>query len=162
MFRTLTKFAALSFAFGAGCASSPTTDAKPAIVKEMQPGGFVIELQVTLTNPNTEPLPLREVEYTVELPGISGAVFRGVRSAEGTLPAGGTHTLLLPASFATNSNVIGESYRISGSVGYLSPGQVAAVLYDYRVVRPSVSFTSAGTVQTGDVRSATGTGGKLP
>lgn len=158
----LTKFAAIAFAFGAGCASSPITDTKPAFIKAVQPGGLVIELQVTLTNPNAEPLPLREVEYKVELPGIAGAVFRGVRSAEGTLPAGGTHTLLLPASFATNSVVVGEAYRISGSVGYLSPGQVAAVLYDYRVVRPSVSFTSAGTVQAGDVRSTGVTGTQLP
>ena len=109
---------------------------------------------VELENPNNEPLPLRTVEYTVELTGKDGMTFRGTRAAEATLPSQGKHRLALPAAFPASVDLIGASYRISGTIRYLKPGQIAAILYDYRVSRPSVDFSGTGTIAAADVAPA--------
>ena len=109
---------------------------------------------VELENPNKDPLPLRTVEYTVELTGQSGMKFQGTRAAEATLPSQGKHRLALPAAFPASVDLVGASYKISGTVRYLKPGQIAAILYDYRLSRPSVNFSGTGTIAAADIAPA--------
>lgn len=133
----------------AGCAASPTLSEPKAVIGAKAERGSVIQISVDIQNPSDDPLPLRFVEYSVEVLGQPGLSFKGVRSAEATLPAKGTHRLVLPASFPSGADLTGAKYRVSGSVGYVEPGQVARVFYEYGLSRPSVAFSGAGTVVSG-------------
>lgn len=127
-----------------GCALAPSAEVQSGLPRDRQASGAVADITVELSNPNDEPLPMREVQYSVEVVGQPGLSFSGKRAAEATIPANGVHKLTLPAAFPTGVDLAGAEYTISGSVSYLPPGQIAAVLYDYRVSRPSVGFRGRG------------------
>lgn len=139
----------LSLVILSGCATGPTLSEPKAVIGAKAERGSVIQVAVDIQNPGDEPLPLRFVEYSVDVVGQPALSFKGVRSAEATLPAKGSHRLVLPASFPSGADLTGAKFRVSGSVGYIEPGQVAKVLYEYGLSRPSVGFSGAGTVVAG-------------
>ena len=113
--------------------------------------GVAMEFVLDAKNENDVALPLREVDYTVELDGRT--VFKGTRSAEATLRRLGTQQVTLPAvvNLATeHPRTTGRvPYRIFGSVTYVTPGQLAEVLFDTGVRVPSVGFSQSGEVDMG-------------
>ena len=127
-------------------------------VREVQNDGdrSVIEFLVKATNPNQEPIPLRQVHYTVELNGEQ--VFAGVRSPETTLHTYASHVFTLPAvlersSFA-GAGVV--NYTLRGTVQYIPPGQLAEVLFDAKMKVPQATLKLSGTINTGTKEGDTG------
>lgn len=137
-----------------GCASYQA----PAFsVAEARPGvrtqqGVEMFFVLNARNDNDAALPLRDVEYRVELDGRT--VFSGTRSAEATLRRLGTQQITLPAVVKLDDNAPasvragspGVPYRISGTVTYVTPGQIAEILFDTGVRVPTVGFNGDGQI----------------
>ena len=115
-------------------------------VAESTAEATALRFHLELVNPNPEPLRLREFRYTLLVDGTP--VYRGRRAAEATLSAGGTRQMAIPAVVA--STAIGTAvelrYTLIGSLEYLSPGELAEILFDTGVQRTRVSFQESGMV----------------
>lgn len=132
-----------------GCATykDPQLSVAEARATERTPDGTAVLFTIDAKNDNDEPLPLREVQYRLELNGR--AVFSGVRSAEATLRRRGVQQFTLPASVSSAGDAApsGPSrYVLSGVLYYITPGQLAETLFDAGVRTPSVSFRLDGEV----------------
>ncbi len=121
-------------------------------VAESTAEATALRFHLELVNPNPEPLRLREFRYTLLIDGTP--VYRGRRAAEATLSAGGTRQLAIPAVLA--STAIGTAaggqpvelrYTLIGSLEYLSPGELAEILFDTGVRRTRVSFQESGSIR---------------
>ena len=121
-------------------------------VREIEKGDdrSMIEFLVEATNPNKEPIPLRQIFYTVELNGIE--VFSGVRSPETTLHTYSTHVFALPAVLPLGAlSGSGEvSYSLYGVAQYIPPGRLSEVLFDAEVKVPEAIIEISGTIDTGE------------
>lgn len=107
--------------------------------------GSAVLVTIDAENPGSEPLPLRELSYTVR---IGSATFEGTRSPEATLRAFGTQRLVIPAVFAPGAAPSsGAGYTVSGTLLYVAPGELAEALFDAGLRRPTVSFAGAGSFQ---------------
>jgi hypothetical protein len=134
----------------AGCStySAPELHVLRAAVTDETPEGLVVGFTIEATNRNEIELPLREVRYTLRLDGRE--VFSGVRSPEASLRRLGTQTIRIPAVIAVGPESPRPTgtlpFTIDGTLGYITPGQFAQVLFDIKVRRPSVAFTGQGTL----------------
>ena len=141
---------ALSLLTG-GCESysAPVLSMSRAEPTERTPDGCAMLFTLDAKNENEDGLPLRTVEYRLDLNGRE--VFVGTRSAESTLRRLGTQQLKLPAVVAltqdTQSLVSGQShYRLTGSLYYVTPGRLAETLFDSGVHTPSIGFAFEGDI----------------
>jgi LEA14-like dessication related protein len=134
----------MSMAGGCSSYSAPVVESvgasSPRIADEGS--GVVVDFDVNLRNKNDEGLPLRTVDYTLDLDGQR--VFRGTRSAEATVPATGTQRVELPVSFPAEKMRPGAKYRLTGTMTYVIPGAFAEALFDSGVRVPSMSFAAEG------------------
>jgi len=142
----LPALTALLIAALAGCSTYPSpklavTDAR---VTEKTDAGCVITFSVDATNSAEIALPLKTLDYAVYLNDVE--VFRGTRSPEATLRRYGTQKITFPAVVAGQTPAPGTSYRVEGTLGYIAPGEIAAILFDYDIERPTVPFSAAGTL----------------
>lgn len=135
----------------AGCESyaAPTLSLVNAEPTERTPDGCAMVFTLDARNSNEDALPLKTVEYQLDLNGRE--VFSGARSAEATLRRLGAQQLKLPAVVAlTPENqplAAGVSrYRLSGSMYYVTPGRFAQTLFDARISTPSASFAFEGDI----------------
>lgn len=138
----------------AGCSGvrSPNLSVSSAAPVARSADGIALEFTVDAENPNDTGLPLRTVEYTVELDGKQ--VFKGTRAPEATLRRLGTQRLTLPAvaNLAEHPELAGKGrvpYRINGWVTYVAPGQLAEIMFDAGVSVPSSSFEDSGELDLG-------------
>lgn len=138
-----------------GCNKAVAPTFKAVGVREVQQDGdrSVIEFLIEATNPNRDPLPLRQVHYTVRLDDQD--VFSGVRSPETTLHTYSSHVFELPAvlelgSFSGTGIV---NYTIVGTVQYIPPGQLSEVLFDAEIKVPEAVLNLSGTINTGDTKT---------
>jgi hypothetical protein len=136
---------------GGGCESyaAPVLSMTRAEPTERTPDGCAMLFTLDARNTNEDGLPLRTVEYRVDLNGRE--VFVGTRSAEATLRRLGTQQLKLPAVVAltpeTQPLATGPShYRLTGSMYYVTPGRLAETLFDAGVHTPSVGFSFEGDI----------------
>ncbi|MBL8765024.1 MAG: LEA type 2 family protein [Phycisphaerae bacterium] len=138
--------AALAAAGGCSSYSDPSLSVAGASVRERTDEALVLSFDISGINPNEVALPLRAVRYDVSLDGKP--VFRGVRSAEATLRRKGEQRFTLPAVVRAADLPAASDARfaITGSVEYLTPGELAEVLFDTGLRRPSASFSGAGQV----------------
>lgn len=132
-----------------GCSSyqPPILTVTDTRVRESAPTGVVVEFLVDAENPNAEPMPLRELRYTMEVDGKR--VFECVRSPEATLRRFGTQRLVLPVVLPLSqgeSAPAASSVTLSGVLAYTAPGQLAETLFDTGVRRPEASFQTGATV----------------
>lgn len=143
---------ALAPALGA-CSSysRPALEVAGARLAEESADGLVIEFLVDARNDNDVALPLRSLEYTVDLDGRR--VFRGVRSPEATLRRLGERRLTLPAAIPlgpSDPRPVGlRDFRVAGTLTYQTPGELAEVLFDTGVRRPEAGFASSGRIDLG-------------
>ena len=105
-----------------------------------------IEFSIEATNPNKEPIPLKQISYRVEIDGVE--VFAGVRSPETTLHTYSSHIFKLPAvlPMASISGSGEVEYRLIGTVEYIPPGRLAEVLFDAKVKVPEAPLDLSGTI----------------
>jgi hypothetical protein len=136
-----------------GCTryAAPTLSVAAARVTDQSPQGVVISFDLDATNTNEVELPLREMDYTLRLDGRE--VFRGVRSPEASLRRLGTQRITVPAAVGLGEGQPRPAgvvpYVLEGELAYITPGQIAQVLFDIRVRRPKVAFRQEGMVDLG-------------
>lgn len=100
------------------------------------------EIHLEIANPNSSPLELDEVSYTVSLDG--GGQFQAKRAALISLPSNGSMQMSLP--FVAPRGLDGRQYSTQGSIRYVAPGNLAEILFDAGVRRPRVGFMGRGEV----------------
>ncbi|MEM7622703.1 MAG: LEA type 2 family protein [Planctomycetota bacterium] len=136
-----------------GCSSfdAPTLTVSSVVLADRSDEAVVLDVTLDAVNTNDVELPLEVVEYTVFVDG--SVVFEGTRSAEATLRRAGTQQVVLPVAIrlAPDVPLRGEyPYRIRGQLTYVTPGEIAQLLFDAGVRRPKVSFSQRGTVDFGE------------
>lgn len=137
----------------AGCSghTAPTLSVAGSRLVQATPGGYVVAFDIDAQNANEVELPLREVRYSLTLDGRE--VFSGVRSPEATLRRLGTQRFTIPASVALEPGQAPPTgptpYVLEGHLAYIAPGQIAQVLFDIRVRRPTVRFREEGVLDLG-------------
>lgn len=155
--RTLTHIALLavfsmSTLVSIGCSSVKSPRFEMLGVREVEhtESRTVYAFSVKATNPNKEPIPLKEVTYTVSLD--STHVFSGVRSPETTLHTYGEHIFELPAVFEVPREQLNGiiDYKLVGSTKYLRPGKLQEVLYDSKLSVPKAGFNLRGKINVDD------------
>lgn len=151
MIRAIPAAALLAFGLAlSGCDAyrAPALSVASAEAIERTPDGVSILFTLDAQNDNDTQLPLREVEYRVDLNGRQ--IFSGTRSAEATLRRHGIQQIKLPASAPITSDTADLQgpgrYIIAGTLYYITPGQLAETLFDAGVRKPSVSFTFSGDI----------------
>lgn len=132
-----------------GCSgiSTPKLSIVDVQQDEHEPTGRRIMIVVKAENLSDEQLPLRDATYVVRLDGKE--VFSGQRSPESTLRKWGVQELRFPVALPSDRWPTTDSpvrYDISGSLVYLPPGKLNEILYDYRLLRPTASFSGTGQV----------------
>jgi len=131
--------------------ASPELSVADARVTERTPDGIAIEFTLDAVNTNEVALPLKTIQYTLDLDGRR--VFSGERAPEATLRRFGAQQIRLPVAIpadAGDERLTGERpYRLRGSLVYLTPGELADVLFDARLYRPTVSFADGGVIDFG-------------
>jgi hypothetical protein len=109
-------------------------------VRERTADALVIEFTLEAENANEVPLPLKEFSYSVSLDGHT--VFQGFRSPEATLRRFGVQQLRVPAVIPVPEIPDGPATcRLSGTLAYTTPGELAQVLFESDVRRPTVGFS---------------------
>jgi hypothetical protein len=139
--------APLGAAIGLGACSSykaPSVQSAGARTTSVVADAVSADFFLDVSNENDEGIPLRRVDYTVELDGKR--IFAGSRSAETTLPAKSTQRLRLPAAWSADAGGHAGAYRVSGSMTYLIPGTFAQALFDSGVRVPSAPFAISGEI----------------
>ena len=135
-----------------GCSSylPPTIELADISITDRSDEAWVVGVRVDMTNPNSEPLELLTFDYEFSLDGR--VVFRGRRAAEATLSSRGTKTLALPSVLrfdridaAAARELEGRSWSMRGSLIYVTPGEIAELLLDTGVRKPTVNFAGRGT-----------------
>lgn len=116
-----------------------------AKVREQTDQGAVVEFTIRADNPNADALPLRDTEYAVTL--NNAEVFRGVRSAQCTLPGFGQQSFTLPAAVPGRLPDGNIAYRISGEVSYVLPGAWRETLADAGLPEPTSELQGEGEIE---------------
>jgi len=153
----------------AGCTGpAPSFEITSVALAERTDDGFVLDFEVQGLNQGDDPLPLRAVDYTVNLG--SGVRFTATRSPEATLPRRGGQSFNLPAAFTWNDLVprdrdgvpLPESgdapealpeelrYALRAKVTYQATSRIAKLLFDAGVRRPSANFSESGRLLFGE------------
>lgn len=146
----------LAGALLAGCSTydAPTLSVVDARITQETDAGVVIDFGLDASNTNEFEVPLERVSYTLRLDGRR--VFTGTRSAEATVRRLGTQRVTLPAAIdlAKFELPTGDvPYELSGSVVYVTPGEIAELLFDAGVRRPKAKFRHRGTLDFSDSAS---------
>lgn len=138
-----------------GCSgtSAPGAVVVDARLREKTAEAAVVEFVIETSNPNNIELPMRDVVYTLSIDGTR--VFSGRRDAQATMPRGGTQRITIPAVVPMGEGGVGVEggvvpgvyrYTLKGRVFYSLPSQLADVLFDAKLSRPSVGISDEGEI----------------
>ena len=139
-----------------GCSAYRSPRFEVVSVEEIERTDEAVVLNFALLteNRNDEPLPLRRAHYRLSLDGVE--VFEGARSAEAVVRRYGEQIIELPAVVPAGAfdlsrfDGTGElDYRLSGSVEYITPGELAEVLFDTGLRRTTASLNVDGVIDLG-------------
>lgn len=134
-----------------GCSGfrPPTASLREVTIIERGNAGTTLQFTFELENPNAEPMELQDVTYRVSLDGTE--VFRGRRATLTTLPAGGMREVAIPAvvlSETLDLSAIAPAqtvpYAFSGALVYIAPGEIAEILLDTGVRKPTTRIRASG------------------
>lgn len=130
----------------AGCIGirQPVAEVQSVRVDEAAAGGARLLVQVKLSNPNDENLPMPRVSYEVDVVGAGQFAFTQIPYA--ALPRQGEQTLVLPAAMR-GAAFSGKQYRVSGTVVFEPEGNLRRFFYDSGVPRPRTSFSAEGVLE---------------
>lgn len=107
----------------------------------------VVEFTLEASNPNDFELPMREITYSLSVDG--SRVFKGERAAVATIPRNGTQTVSFPVVVPMGEGGVQPGlhpYTLSARIRYSLPSQLADVLFDAKISRPSVSVKDRGEI----------------
>lgn len=137
----------------AGCGQrAPMVAVAAVTLGDSSDEALVLQFQLELVNRGSEPLRLREFRYQLSVDGKP--VFQGRRAAEATLGAGATRRMQVPVvlrydrvGWTATDRPAEIPYTMSGSLLYVSPGELAEILFDTGVRKPTVGFGGKGTIR---------------
>lgn len=137
----------------AGCSGyrDPSIVLSDARVLESTDEALTLRFTMDLTNPNDDPLKLVQFEYDLMVDGVK--VYSGMRAAEATLASNSERQMHIPAvvllddlGWTPTALPPAAGYSIRGSVEYVTPGEIAQILFDTGVRTPQANFRGAGEV----------------
>ncbi|MFG0305949.1 MAG: LEA type 2 family protein [Phycisphaerales bacterium JB040] len=156
--------ALLTLAPLAGCRSvkAPTFDALSAQTVRATQHAVSLEFTITADNPNPDPLPLRRVDYALEVEGRT--VFSARRSPEATVPPYSSQSFTLPAVVPVELQPDDPTapYTLTGSVRYLEPGRLNEILYDRNLRVPKAPLRIGGTITFSPIPGEAVPGEEIP
>lgn len=135
----------------AGCTGyrAPSIKVAGAQFIEQTDEAVTLRFDLDLENPNTETLELRQFDYRVSIDGRRA--YTGRRAAEASLAAGMTKRLTVPAvlrfdemGWDAGARPAEVTYGLSGSLLYVTPGEIAEILLDTGVRKPRARFSGKG------------------
>ena len=127
-----------------GVIHQPDIKLESVKVTQTSPEGSRVECTVILENPNEVPLPLVYASYQIMVDGLS---FELADKTNRTLPAKGSQTVVLPAAFASTSDLHAKAFTFNTTVRYQPPGQFRKLLTESGIPLPSTSLSSQGQLQ---------------
>jgi hypothetical protein len=132
-----------------GCSGTarPTATVTDATIRDRSADAAVVEFVIEAANPNDIELPMREVVYTLSVDGKR--VFSGKRDAQATMPRAGMQTIRIPAVVPLGEGGLTADlhrYTLRGTIYYSLPSQLADVLFDAKLSRPSVGVADEGEI----------------
>jgi len=134
---------------GCGRHQAPPLEVQQVAITEQTAEAVVVSFVIRASNRNSEPLPLRDVRYSMSVNGRQ--VFEAVRSGEATIPRFGQTEFTVPVALTLGEGrdlpdgPVGQvPYELNGTVEYLLPGTIAEVLFDSDIRRPKASFSESG------------------
>lgn len=138
---------ALSALVCASCSLKPPTFAVADIaISDSTPEATILQIKLLGENPNSEPTPLYEIQYSMTVDGK--AIESARRSPEVTIPAHGSQEfvfpVVIPVTTIDPARLAVAAYRVSGSVTYILPGSIAELFFDSNIRRPSQGFAESG------------------
>ena len=137
--------------FAVGCAGlnvqKPTAAVTGMVVKGVDAKGFTMNFNVDLKNPNAMALPLTAADYKLGLAGMN--VLDGKAKPEGSIPAGGSKSIVLPVTMTYENLLAAEQgiVKSGGNVPYVLDGGLSL---------------NTGTPMLGDIRVPLQYNGTLP
>jgi LEA14-like dessication related protein len=116
-------------------------------VKGVDANGFTMNFNVDLKNPNAMALPLTAADYKLGLAGMN--VLDGKAKPEGSIPAGGSRSIVLPVTMTYENLLAAEQgiVKSGGNVPYVLDGGLSL---------------NTGTPMLGDIRVPLQYNGTLP
>ncbi len=136
-----------------GCSrfAAPRIEVVDASVEAQTDIAVQIGLVVEITNPNDEPIKLLACDYDLFVEGQR--VYGGRRASEETLNQRSRRRLVFPAVVRyeqlhwPQTAPPSFAYRVSGTLHYSTPGELAETLLDTGLRRPKQGFSGKGTVE---------------
>lgn len=141
-----------------GCSGfrEPVVTIVNAQITETSDSAIGLGLRLDLANSNNEPVELYEFTYAVTINGTG--TYRGRWAASATLPSNGSRQLLIPAvvrydqlGWTENSLPAEARFDVRGSLLYKAPGDIAEILFDIGVRKPTVSFSGQGILKLAEL-----------
>ena len=152
MFRPVLLGFALLLATGCAGYRPPSIQLVGVRLVEQSDEAATFQFDLELKNPNDEPIELREFRYTLRLNDRD--VFVGRRAATTTLQPGTVNQDSLPTviryeTMGWTSRALPETveYQLSGTLLYVTPGELAEILLDTGVRKPTVRFSRSGRLE---------------
>jgi hypothetical protein len=143
--KTTATLALLACLAGCSTHTSPALSVTDLTVGQRGDQAVVLLFTLDAENANSVPLPLREVRYRFALDGRE--VFAGRRSAQATLRRFGTQQVRLPVVIPlADMPDHPADYQLTGKLVYIAPGEIAQILFDTGVRRPSTTFKHHGSL----------------
>jgi len=133
-----------------GCTTykAPKLTVVDVLISEASDDAMVLMFLIDVENPNDVEIPLQEASYILSLDGHR--VFSGNRSPQTTLHRLGTQRIELPAVIPIPEDgpapTGSHSYTLGGTLVYITPGEIAELLFDSKLRRPTVRFSDRGTI----------------
>lgn len=141
--KSIASLALLACLAGCNTHSSPALSVTNLAVGQRSDQAVVLLFTLDAENANSVPLPLREVRYRFALDGRE--VFAGRRSAQATLRRFGTQQIQLPVVVPRDDMPDhAADYQLTGKLVYIAPGEIAQILFDTGVRKPSTPFKHHG------------------
>ena len=136
--------------FGCSRFAAPKIEVVKCSVQAQTEMAAQMGLVLEITNPNEEPINLLACDYELFVDGRR--VYSGRRAAEQTVNRRSVRQLLIPA--VVRFEQVGwpgaippsYAYRVSGTLHYTTPGELAETLLDTGLRRPKQGFSGKGTV----------------
>lgn len=134
-----------------GCSGfrDPVVTIVNASLTETSESAIGIGLHLELANSNSEPVELYEFTYAITI--NETGTYRGRWAASATLPANGSRQLVIPAvvrydqlGWTEDSMPAQARFAITGTLLYIAPGDIAEILFDTGVRKPTVPFSGQG------------------
>lgn len=127
------KYALLLVAlvFGVGCnaVQSPTAMVRGAQLGKVTPEGMMLNLDMTVSNPNAVSIPLTKMSYDMRLGGADGAkLLDGTANPSTSIPANGSAPVTVPVQIRWEDllNVKDALVSGGGNVPYTLSGKLSA------------------------------------